>query len=73
MVIGRCPECDAEVPVDAVVVMDQRLCCSRCGAQLVVIGVSPVELDWAFIEPIPNQRWGEEPGVLPIDPAWTKR
>jgi hypothetical protein len=72
MVIGRCPECDAEVPVGASAVMDQRLCCSLCGAQLVVIGVSPVELDWAFVEPIPNRRWDEEQGVLPLGPTQTK-
>lgn len=69
MVIGTCPECDAEIPVGASVVMDQRLCCGRCGAQLVVISTSPVELDWAFVEPIPNQRWGEEHGMPPFDPV----
>ena len=73
MVIGSCPECDADVPVGASVVIDQRLCCAHCGAQLVVISTSPVELDWAFVEPIPNQRWDEEPGVMPFDPARAKR
>ncbi len=67
MVIGTCPECDADIPVGASAVMDQRLCCARCGAQLVVISTSPVELDWAFVEPLPNQRWGEEPGSHPLD------
>jgi len=60
---GRCPECDGEVTVDTPVTYEQRLSCGYCGAQLVVISVEPLELDWAFIEPLPKQGFSVDWGV----------
>lgn len=52
MNMGACPECDADVLFDVAPVLNQRVTCSRCRAALVVIGLTPVELDWAFVEPL---------------------
>ncbi len=48
---GACPECDGEVPVSEAPRINQRICCPHCNSRLVVIGVKPIELDWAFAEP----------------------
>ena len=43
-----CPECDAEIEVDALdefdVDLDDRLTCSACGARLEVVDLEPIEL-----------------------------
>jgi lysine biosynthesis protein LysW len=60
---GRCPECDGEVTLPEPVAYEQRVSCGYCGAQLLVISLNPLELDWAFIEPLPNQRFSVDRGV----------
>ena len=43
-----CPDCDAEIEVDALdefdVTLGDQLTCGACGAHLEVVGVTPVEL-----------------------------
>jgi lysine biosynthesis protein LysW len=51
MVMGACPECDADVPL-ADPALGHRFQCPCCRAELLVIGLTPIELDWAFVEPI---------------------
>jgi lysine biosynthesis protein LysW len=52
MSIGICPDCDAEVRFAEAPWLGQRVNCPRCGTMLEVTGLSPVELDWAFEEPL---------------------
>ena len=52
MVNGTCPECDADVSFGSMPSMNLRVNCPRCRAALVVVGLEPIELDWAFIEPL---------------------
>ena len=40
-----CPECDEEVYVDADTEQGDRVSCDECGAQLVVVGLDPIEVD----------------------------
>lgn len=40
-----CPECDEEVYVDADAEQGDRIACEECQADLVVVGLDPVELD----------------------------
>lgn len=40
-----CPECDEEVYVDAEMEQGDRVSCEECHAQLVVVGLDPIELD----------------------------
>ncbi len=46
--IGVCPECDAEVPIQATPKVGSELRCPNCRSSLVIIGLAPIELDWAF-------------------------
>jgi lysine biosynthesis protein LysW len=43
-----CPECDAKITVGRDPSEGQQVSCPQCGAYLMVVGVSPLELDWAF-------------------------
>lgn len=40
-----CPECDEEVYVDAEIEQGDQVSCDECHAQLVVVGLDPIELD----------------------------
>ncbi|PYS98622.1 MAG: hypothetical protein DMF63_15205 [Acidobacteria bacterium] len=40
-----CPECDEEVYVDAETEQGDRVSCDECGAQLVIVGLDPIEMD----------------------------
>ncbi|HMO79356.1 MAG TPA: hypothetical protein PKD24_01060 [Pyrinomonadaceae bacterium] len=40
-----CPECDEEVYVDADSEQGDVVSCEECGADLVVVGLDPLELD----------------------------
>jgi lysine biosynthesis protein LysW len=54
MITSTCPECDHDVQIETAPNVGERVICSSCGTILVVIQVSPVQLDWAFIEPFGN-------------------
>lgn len=43
---ANCPDCDAKLVVN-VVRLGQKLTCPYCDTELEVIGVDPLELDWA--------------------------
>ena len=47
-----CPECDEEVYVDAEIEQGDRVSCDECGAQLVIVGLDPIEMDlYEAVEP----------------------
>ncbi len=52
MAMGACPECDADVQFAGEPVLGDRVLCQHCRAALLVIGLTPIELDWAFVEPL---------------------
>jgi alpha-aminoadipate carrier protein LysW len=46
--MATCPECDAEVEVDEFdVEKGDLVSCAECGSNLVIAGLSPIELDLA--------------------------
>lgn len=49
-----CRSCGREMHVRRAVRLAERFTCPACGARLEVIGVSPVEVDWAFEPPLPE-------------------
>jgi len=57
MAIAFCPDCEEPVRV-ATPKLGQRVTCQSCGAELEVVEVSPLELDWAYDEP--SDDWEEE-------------
>ncbi|MGD9563986.1 MAG: hypothetical protein AB7F88_18175 [Pyrinomonadaceae bacterium] len=40
-----CPECDEEVYVDSELEQGDHVSCDECQADLVVVGLDPIELD----------------------------
>lgn len=50
MTEGYCPDCDSAVKLGPQARLGQKATCSSCGAFLEVVGLSPVELDWAYDE-----------------------
>lgn len=48
----NCRSCGERIGLRKPPALGQRLSCPRCGTRLEVIGVNPVELDWAFDAPI---------------------
>jgi alpha-aminoadipate carrier protein LysW len=47
MARAYCPECDGRIVLESAEV-GQKLTCPHCDADLEVIGVEPLELDWAY-------------------------
>jgi len=50
MTKGYCPECDVAINLGKSLHKGQRISCFKCGAHLEVVGLSPIELDWAYDE-----------------------
>ena len=48
MASAYCPECDGSITVNPHAVVGQKLGCPHCEAELEVIGVDPLELDWGY-------------------------
>jgi lysine biosynthesis protein LysW len=46
-----CPECDQLIVFTSSPKLRERVICTRCGSALKVIQLSPLILDWAFLEP----------------------
>jgi lysine biosynthesis protein LysW len=55
-----CPECHSEVRFEAAPKLGQRTECASCRAALEVVKLRPVELDWAFDEPLQKPSGLEE-------------
>lgn len=47
-VLGACPDCDADVAFAKTPYLGQKKTCPECLSELEVIGLSPLELDWAY-------------------------
>jgi hypothetical protein len=58
MHMGACPECDADVMFSESPTLNQRIKCGKCNSDLVIIGLTPIELDWAFAEPLVAESYG---------------
>ncbi len=50
-----CPDCDGKIVLPPDVKLGQKLTCPHCEAELEVISLDPVELDWAY-----DWEWDEE-------------
>jgi alpha-aminoadipate carrier protein LysW len=54
-----CPDCDEEIVLNRVIV-GQTVTCPHCDADLQVINVDPLELDWAYAWNWEEEEEGEE-------------
>jgi len=50
MPFAVCPECEAEIVIETKPAVGQQVTCPHCTAGLEVVHLSPLELDWAFVE-----------------------
>jgi len=48
MAIAICLGCDEDIRFSGRPRLGQMIVCHRCGAQLKVVDVNPLELDWTF-------------------------
>jgi lysine biosynthesis protein LysW len=57
---ANCPECDAVIVFTLPPNLRDRVRCKHCGSTLKVIRLSPLTLDWAFLEPIEGSVHGND-------------
>ncbi len=57
---AACPECHSEVPFESAPQLGERTECRTCRAVLEVVNLRPLELDWAFEEPLQKSSHVEE-------------
>ena len=50
-----CPECDGRITLNPHAALGQKITCPHCDADLEVISLEPLELDWAY-----DWSWDEE-------------
>jgi len=50
-----CPSCGQTLRFRKDPKAGLRLTCPSCGTRLEVLGTAPLEIDWAFEDPIPEQ------------------
>jgi lysine biosynthesis protein LysW len=60
MPVAVCPECHAEVRLEAANRLGERIECPACRAALEVVNLRPLELDWHFDEPLTKSGQVEE-------------
>ncbi|MGD8624814.1 MAG: lysine biosynthesis protein LysW [Anaerolineae bacterium] len=60
-----CPDCDGKIVLNPHAKLGQKLACPHCEAELEVIGVDPVELDWAY-----DWSWDEDDDDYDDDDDW---
>ncbi|HUV94306.1 MAG TPA: lysine biosynthesis protein LysW [Anaerolineae bacterium] len=67
MAAALCPECGSGVSVRGIPTLGQRLRCRECGTELRVIGLEPLEFNWADEEDREEEDWEEEEEDKEID------
>lgn len=48
MSLALCPDCEEGINMGSDARIGQRISCPHCGADLEVVELSPIELDWAY-------------------------
>jgi alpha-aminoadipate carrier protein LysW len=56
IMVANCPECEAEITLDANVEQNEIVVCPDCGVDLEVISLDPLTLELA---PMEEEDWGE--------------
>jgi alpha-aminoadipate carrier protein LysW len=62
MITVFCIDCDRPIKLESRPTEGELILCPSCGTDLEVIGVDPVELDWAYLKPAEQRtdgRWRE--------------
>jgi alpha-aminoadipate/glutamate carrier protein LysW len=72
MANALCPDCGQQVEVGPTPKLGQWLTCAHCSAELEVVSVNPVELDWAseLEDDEDDEFWDEEEVWAEDDEDW---
>jgi lysine biosynthesis protein LysW len=63
MAIAFCLDCEHKINLGPRPVEGQKVTCSNCGAELEIICLQPLELDWVYLEPAEGEEdwyWDDE-------------
>lgn len=60
MAVAICPSCGDDIKLPSHLKIGQKVTCPSCDADLEVIDLNPVELDWAYDEEDWDEEWEEE-------------
>ncbi|HMN27931.1 MAG TPA: hypothetical protein PKE45_07225 [Caldilineaceae bacterium] len=62
MATATCIECDEEIAISGRPRLGMKVVCAHCGAQLEVVNLAPLEVDWAYEDDDEDDddTWGEE-------------
>jgi hypothetical protein len=55
-----CLDCEEPIRLAMPLRVGQRITCDNCGTEMEVVETTPLELDWAFDDPIEWEEDGEE-------------
>jgi lysine biosynthesis protein LysW len=66
MSVALCPDCEEGINFGSRVRIGQRVSCPHCGADLEVVEVSPLELDWAY----EDVAWEDEEDEDDVEDDW---
>jgi lysine biosynthesis protein LysW len=50
MASAYCPDCDGRIVLNSAPRIGKRLVCPHCDAELEIIDLDPIELDWVYEE-----------------------
>ena len=57
--ISYCPDCGGEIRFKRTPFMGQKMTCRQCNTALVVVGRSPIELDWVDFDEIDFEEYDD--------------
>ena len=57
---ARCPDCERKIGLWPSVKVGEQVVCPYCEAELEIINLAPVELDWAYVTPADDDDWDDE-------------
>ena len=58
---GICPDCGNRIKLWPLINVGEELVCPFCEADLEVVSLDPVELDWAYFEPaVDDNDWDDD-------------
>jgi len=57
---ASCPDCGRKIELRSHPRLGEEVICPHCDAELEVVDLDPLELDWAYIEPADDDDWDDD-------------
>jgi hypothetical protein len=58
--VARFPDCERKIQVWPLLQVGEELLCPHCEADLAVVSLDPVKLDWAFVPSADDDDWDDK-------------